>query len=178
MLSTESTALIVIDIQVALARVMHEKDHLIENARKLIQGAKVLGLPIIVTEQYPKGLGRTVPEIAELIDAKPIEKTAFSCCGEAAFVGAVEKLGRSQLVLCGIETHVCVYQTASGLVERGYEVEVAADAVSSRTVSNKLIGLDRMKDAGARLTSVEMALFELLEAAGGDAFKEIIRIVK
>jgi len=177
-LNAESTALVVIDIQVALARVMHEKDRLIENARKLIQGAKVLGLPIIVTEQYPKGLGRTVPEIAELIDAKPIEKTAFSCCGEAAFVEAVEKLGRSQLVLCGIETHVCVYQTASGLAERGYEVEVAADGVSSRTVSNKLIGLDRMKDAGARLTSVEMALFELLEVAGGDAFKEIIKIVK
>ncbi len=178
MLNTDNTALIVIDIQVALTRVMHEKGRLVDNAQKLIEGANALGLPIILTEQYPKGLGHTIPEIAELIEPEPVEKTAFSCCGEEAFVQAVEALGRRQLLLCGIETHVCVYQTARELAERGYEVEVAADAVSSRAVGNKLIGLDRIKTAGAKLTSVEMALFELLKVAEGDAFKQIVRIVK
>jgi nicotinamidase-related amidase len=178
MLNTDSTALIVIDIQVALTRVMHEKDRLIDKARRLVQGANALGLPIILTEQYPKGLGHTIPEIAELIEPEPVEKTAFSCCGEEAFVAAVEALGRRQLLLCGIETHVCVYQTARELAERGYEVEVVADAVSSRTIGNKLIGLDRIKAVGAKLTTVEMALFELLKVAGGDAFKQVVKIVK
>jgi nicotinamidase-related amidase len=178
MLNTDSTALIVIDIQVALTRVMHEKDRLIDNARRLVQGANALGLPIILTEQYPKGLGHTIPEIAELIEPEPVEKTAFSCCGEEAFVAAVEALGRRQLLLCGIETHVCVYQTARELAERGYEVEVVADAISSRTIGNKLIGLDRIKASGAKLTTVEMALFELLKVAGGDAFKQVVKIVK
>jgi nicotinamidase-related amidase len=178
MLNTDSTALIVIDIQVALTRVMHEKDRLIDKARRLVQGANALGLPIILTEQYPKGLGHTIPEIAELIEPEPVEKTAFSCCGEEAFVAAVEALGRRQLLLCGIETHVCVYQTARELAERGYEVEVVADAVSSRTIGNKLIGLDRIKASGAKLTTVEMALFELLKVAGGDAFKQVVKIVK
>jgi nicotinamidase-related amidase len=178
MLNTDSTALIVIDIQVALTRVMHEKDRLIDKARRLVQGANALGLPIILTEQYPKGLGHTIPEIAELIEPEPVEKTAFSCCGEEAFVAAVEALGRRQLLLCGIETHVCVYQTARELAERGYEVEVVADAVSSRTIGNKLIGLDRIKAVGAKLTTVEMALFELLKVAEGDAFKQVVKIVK
>ena len=178
MLNTDSVALIVVDIQDALARVMHEKDRFVDNARRLVQGANALALPVVVTEQYPKGLGRTIPEIAELIEAEPVEKTAFSCCGEEAFMAAVEALGRKQILLCGIETHVCVYQTARELVERGYEVEVVADAVSSRTIGNKLVGLDRIKDSGAKLTTVEMALFELLKAAGGDAFKQIVKIVK
>jgi len=178
MLEIKNTALIVIDVQVALARVMHEKDALIENVRKLVQGAGVLGVPALWTEQYPKGLGRTVPELADLMDSDPIEKTSFNCCGDDAFLAAVEKLGRKQLVLCGIETHVCVHQTAAGLLERGYEVEVAADAVSSRTTGNKLIALDRMKATGATLTSVEMALFELLKVAGTDQFKQMIKIVK
>ncbi len=178
MLDTNGAALIVIDIQEKLAAVMHEKDRLILNARRIVQGAQALGLPIVATEQYPKGLGQTVPEVAELLESAPVEKTAFSCCGEPAFVEAIEALGRKQLLLCGIETHVCVYQTACDLVERGYEVEVVADAVSSRTVANKLIGLDRMKEAGAKLTSVEMALFELLRVARGDAFKTIAKLVK
>lgn len=178
MLTVDSTALMVIDIQDALARVMHEKDRFVDNARRLIQGANALALPVVVTEQYPKGLGHTIPEIAELIESEPVEKTAFSCCGEEAFVAAVEALGRKQILLCGIETHVCVYQTARDLVERGYEVEVVADAISSRTIGNKLVGLDRIKESGAKLTTVEMALFELLKAAGGDAFKQIVKIVK
>lgn len=178
MLEVNDTALIVIDVQVALARVMHEKEALLENVRKLVQGAGVLGVPVLWTEQYPKGLGRTVPELADLMDSDPIEKVSFSCCGDDAFMAAVEKLGRKQLVLCGIEAHVCVYQTAAGLVERGYEVEVAADAVSSRVMGNKLIALDRMKSAGAKLTSVEMALFELLKVAGTEQFKQMIKIVK
>jgi len=177
-LNVDSTALIVIDIQDALTRVMHEKDRLVDAARHLIQGANALALPIIVTEQYPKGLGHTIPEVARLMESEPVEKTAFSCCGEKAFVRAIEALGRKQILLCGIETHVCVYQTARDLVERGYEVEVVADAVSSRTIGNKLIGLDRIKESGAKLTTVEMALFELLKVAGGDAFKQIVKIVK
>ena len=178
MLEVENTVLVVIDVQGKLAQSMHEKDALFENIAKLIKAAGVLEIPIIQTEQYPKGLGPTVPEIAELLPGEPISKVAFSCCGEKRFVEAMEELGRKQVLLCGIETHVCVYQTAVDLLGSGYEVQVVADAVSSRTPGNKAIGLAKMKDAGAGITSVETALFELLKVAEGEKFKAILRIVK
>ncbi|MCK4624429.1 MAG: hydrolase [Phycisphaerae bacterium] len=178
MLKVDNTILVVIDVQGKLAQSMHEKASLFENLTKLIQAAGILEIPIVWTEQYPEGLGPTIPEIAELLPGEAISKVAFSCCGERRFVEAMEKLGRNQVLLCGIETHVCVYQTAIDLLGTAYEVEVVADAVSSRAPDNKAIGLGKMQAAGASITCVETAIFELLEVAGGEKFKAILSIVK
>ncbi|MDK1031067.1 MAG: hydrolase [Planctomycetia bacterium] len=178
MLKVENAVLVVSDGQGSLAEMMHEKEALFDNVKRIIKGAQVLEMPIIVTEQNPAGLGPTLPDIAALIQGEAIAKFAFSCCGEEAFVEALRKLGRRQVLLAGIEAHVCVYQTAVDLIGLGYEVYVVADAVSSRAASNRQTGLDGMAGAGARLTSVEMALFELLKVARGDKFKQILKIVK
>jgi len=178
MLETEDSLLVLVDVQVKLARVIHERDDVIENAGKLVRGALALGLPIIWTEQNPGGIGRTVPALAELLPGKPITKLAFSCCGEPPFVEAVRRSGRKQILLAGIETHICVYQTAVDLLAAGYEVHVASDAVGSRSPRNKAVGLGKIKDAGAAITSVETALFELLKVAEGEKFKAILKIVK
>lgn len=179
MLSVDKCALVVIDIQGKLARLMHQKESLFENARKLITGFQVLGAPIIVTEQYPKGLGPTIPEIAGLFsDFRPLPKVAFSCCGDEGFQRELRSVNRQQVLVCGIETHVCVYQTVMDLLASRYHVEVVADAVSSRTADDRQTGLQRLRDEGARITSVEMALFELMRVAGGPKFKEVSQIVK
>jgi len=180
MIECDNTVLVVVDIQEKLARVIHERDALVSAADKLIRGAAALGLPVVHTEQNPDGLGPTVPELAQHLDGEPITKLAFSCCGEPAFTEALAATaaGRQKVLLAGIETHVCVYQTAADLLAADYEVHVVADAVGSRTPENRAIGLARMKDAGAQVTSVEMALFELLQVAEGPAFKAILKIVK
>lgn len=179
MLSPEKTVLLVVDVQGKLAHAMHDKDALFSNLQKIIRGAQVLAVPIIVTEQNPEGLGPTITEIAPLLGTiRPISKLNFSCCANEQFMRELESLGRSQILLTGIETHICVYQTAVGLLDRGYEVQVVADAVTSRTPENKAIGLERVKDAGAKLTSTEMALYELLQIAEGPKFKEILKLVK
>ena len=178
MLELKNTLLAVVDIQVKLARAIHQREDLIQSARKLINGILALEAPVIFTEQSPDGLGPTVPEVAELLRGEPIKKISFSCCGEGAFNEAVGRVGRKQILLAGMETHVCVYQTAFDLLAAGYEVHVISDAVSSRTAANRAIGLAKMKNAGAHITSVETALFELLKVAEGPKFKEILKIVK
>ena len=179
MLDRNDTALILIDLQVKLARAIHAAAELIANCVKLIRGLQALEVPILVTEQNPAGLGPTVPEAAELLaPVEPITKLSFSCCGEPAFTHALKGLGRKQLLLAGMETHVCVYQTAADLASGGYEVQIVADAVSSRDPGDKAVGLARARAAGATITSVETALFELLNVAEGDAFHRIIEIVK
>ncbi len=179
MLKLDDTALVVIDVQDKLAQLMHNRTELFKNLRLMIQGAQVLGIPILVTEQYPKGLGPTVPEVSELLRGiQPITKNAFSCCGERAFMLALEPLGRRQILLTGIETHVCVHQTALDLLGAGYAVQVIADAVSSRTAENRHIGLAKMRDAGVVITSTETALFELIRVAEGPLFKQISKLVK
>ena len=178
MLNPQDAVLVVIDIQGKLAGLMHEREALYDNAAKMIKGAQVLEIPVIWTEQNPDGLGPTILEIAKLMQTEPIPKFAFSCCGEAKFMQALRDINRRQVLLTGIETHVCVYQTAVELLADGYEVHVVADAVSSRTFANKRLGLARMKDAGAKITGTEMALFEMLKVAQGDKFKQIIKIVK
>lgn len=179
MLKIEHASLLIVDVQGKLAHLMHEKELLFENLQTLIKGIRVLGVPILYVEQNPGGLGPTIPEIANLItDVAPISKMSFSSCRNERFVHALKKLNRKQVLIAGIETHICVYQTAVGLVDMGYEVQVVTDAVSSRSPQNKAVGLQKIRGAGAALTSVETALFELLEAAEGDAFKAILRIVK
>ena len=179
MLDLENTALVIVDVQDKLARVMSDRDELFLNFQKLIKGMQALGVPIIVAEQYPQGLGRTVPELAQLLpDVQPIAKLSFSCCGEEHFLREIKVLDRRQVLVAGIESHVCVYQTVVDLLGLGYEVQVVSDSVSSRTVENKKIGLEKMRSAGANITSTEMALFELLKVARGEVFKEISRIVR
>ncbi len=179
MLAVDKCTLVVIDIQGKLAQLMYQKESLFENARKLIRGAQILEIPIIVTEQYPKGLGPTIPEIAALFpNFKPLPKVSFSCCGDEGFLREMKAVNRKQILICGIETHVCVYQTTVDLIASGYEVHVVADVISSRTAENRELGIERMLDEGAKLTSVEMALFELMRVAEGPKFKEVSKIVK
>ena len=179
MLTPENTILVMIDIQEKLTRAMLDKEALVENAAKMVSGAKILEVPIIRTEQNPNGLGRTVPELEELLgDVEPITKLSFSCCGEPHFMEALQKFARKQILIGGIESHVCVYQTVLDLASLGYEVQALADVVSSRTAENRNIGLERCREAGASITSVETALFEILRAAEGDKFKQMLKVVK
>jgi nicotinamidase-related amidase len=179
MLNINNTLLLVIDIQGKLASMMHDKIAVYENVKRLIKGARVLEMPIIWTEQYPEGIGATIPEIAKTLDGfKPIPKMTFSCCRNDEFLNALKATNRKQILVTGIETHICVYQTTLELLDAGYEVEVVADAVSSRTPQNKEIGLQKMKTAGAGITGTETALYELLKVAKGPEFKQILKIVK
>lgn len=177
MLRRENTILVVVDIQGNLARVMDDQTFLIENNRKLIKGIKALGIPIMVTEQIP--LGATIPEIAELLpDLKAFTKDSFSCCAEDNFMDTIRNANRRQILITGIEAHVCVYQTAVDLISMGYEIHLVADAVSSRTARNREIGVRKLLNGGAFLTSVEMALFELLKTAVDPQAKELFKIIK
>ena len=179
MLKMENVALLLVDIQGNLAHSMHGKELLFKNLQKLIKGIQVLGIPILWTEQNPQGLGPTIPEIADLLsNIQPISKMSFSCCQNDRFVQALKALNRKQVLIAGIEAHVCIYQTAVDLVDLGYEVQVVTDAISSRKIENKEIGLQKMRDSGVSLTSVETALFELLKKAEGEQFREILKIVK
>jgi len=178
-LNAKNTALVLIDFQEKLFPAMYDKDKLLRNVVKLIRGAKVLEIPIILTEQYPKGLGPTVPEIKSLVpDIKPVEKVCFNCCDDDQFCTELDGLKRKQLLIAGIEAHICVYQTAIALVGTGYDVQVVGDCVASREPENKVTALSRMVGEGVSLTTVEMALFELLKEAKGDKFKQISNIVK
>jgi len=179
MLATDDTVLLIVDVQGKLAHLMHEKDILVDNIRKTIKGAQVLEIPIIVTEQYPEGLGSTIPEVAGLFEnPDTISKTSFSCCGDGRFMQILNDLHPENVLVAGIETHVCVYQTVRDLLKANYAVQIIADAVSSRTKFNKQIGLKKIIKAGAEITSVETVLFEMLREAGGEKFKKILEIVK
>ena len=175
----ERAALAVIDIQERLLPVMHEKDRVVRNSVRLIQAAAILNVPVLVTEQYRKGVGVTVPEVAAVIPGfAPVEKLAFSCCGADGFVQSLRGKGVSDVILCGIEAHVCVTQTCLDLLDEGFRPFVVTDAISSRTVENHQSGIARMRDAGAVIVSSEMILFELLGRAGTEEFKQILPLVK
>ena len=179
LLIPDNTVLVAIDFQERLFPVMHDKERLLRQVVKLIQGAVVLDIPVILTEQYPKGLGPTLPEISALLpDVKPIEKSCFSCCDAESFNNSLKATNRKQVLICGIEAHICVYQTAVALNRAGYEVQVVADCVSSRDPENKTVSLFKMGTAGITPTTMETALFELLKVASGDKFKQISNIVK
>ena len=169
-------ALVVVDVQEAFRPAVLGFDEVAANVAVLVRGARVLGLPVLVTEQYPQGLGRTVPEVAGHLDGiEPIEKVCFSAAQAEGFAGALD---RDQVLLCGIEAHVCVNQTAEDLLADGREVHVAADAVTSRTAANRDLGLHKMERSGAIVTSVETALFELLGRAGTPEFKEVQALIR
>jgi nicotinamidase-related amidase len=179
MLNVDNTALVIIDVQGKLATLMHEKDRLFANLVRITKGAQALNLPILWNEQLPDKLGPTIPELKELLKGQePIVKNTFSCWGNATFKKALGPLSVKNTLLVGIETHVCVYQSAVDLIEEGFDVHLVVDAVSSRFDYNYDLGIERIKELGARLTSVEMSLFEMLKVAEGDAFKQVIQIVK
>ena len=179
MLNIENTILIAIDFQEKLMQVMHQKEKLVENTRKLLRGLQVLEVPVIFTEQNPRGLGLTHNEISAVFsDFRPLPKLSFSCCGDREIMKEIGSSGRNQFLVAGIEAHVCVYQTAVDLLRLGYEVQVVVDCISSRSPENLAIAVERLKSEGIKITGTEMVLFELLRKAEGTKFKEISRIVK
>ncbi len=175
----ENTTCLVIDIQEKLFPVMNGKEDLLKNCRILIQGLQILHIPIIVTQQYTKGLGKTIPEISSLIeDFSFIEKRDFSCCGEPEVIGRLKQSDVKNIVLCGIEAHVCVLQTALDLKEKGWIPVVVADAVTSRHARNYEISLERFRFEGIMVTSAESLLFELTGTSSAPEFKSISALVK
>jgi nicotinamidase-related amidase len=174
-LDADRTALIVVDVQEGFRKAIPDFDRVARATATLIEGAEALGVPIVITEQYPKGLGETAPEVAEHLPegTEPLEKVCFSAADAEGF----DLGGRDQALVCGIETHVCVNQTVLDLLGSGAEVQVAEDAVASRSAENREVGLHKMERAGAVLTSVETALFELLGRAGTDEFKRIQKLI-
>jgi len=179
MLKIKDACFVLVDVQGKLAQSMDQKEQLFENLIILIKGMKKLNIPMLWMEQIPEKLGPTLPEFSELLThIKPFWKSSFSGCGSAPFREALVELNRKQVIIAGIETHICVYQTTVDLLDLGYHVEVVCDAVSSRTLDNKSIGLKRIKNAGANQTSTEMVLFELLKNADHPEFKEIAKLVK
>lgn len=179
-LRPEDCALAVIDIQEKLLPAIYEKDRLVRNAQLLVRLADILSLPIVVSTQYVKGLGPTVEEISSLLPpAKTVDKLEFGCFGNGEYCSTVAGLAnRNTLLFCGVESHICVMQTALGALNQGLNVHVAADAVSSRTELNWKLGLNRMQAAGAVLSSTEMMIYELLGKSGTPAFKEMLKHLK
>src|SRR5690625_2238361 len=179
MIHVDETALVIVDVQGKLAKIMHQSKEMLTNLERMIQGANVLDIPIIWLEQYPKGLGPTSDEVKQhLTNLSPIAKMTFSACNNDEFKEALEQLNCQSILLTGIESHICVYQTARDLLKEDYYVETVVDCISSRTVGNKEIGLEKMKQLGAHATSVEMALFDLMGSAEHPNFKEISKIIK
>lgn len=174
-LDPKRAALVVIDVQEAFRKAVPDFPEVAGATGVLVEGAKVMEIPIAITEQYPKGLGHTAPEVTEHLpdEVKPIEKLCFSAPEAEGF----DLGGRDQALVCGIETHVCVNQTVLDLLAEGIEVHVARDAVGSRTAENKELGLRKVERAGAWLTSVETALFELVRRAGTDEFKAVQKLI-
>jgi nicotinamidase-related amidase len=178
MLDKNSTALIFIDIQEKLFRLMHQKEALLRSCKQMIAGAKTMGLPMVWAEQYPQGMGPTLPELADLMDGQPISKKCFSCWAHPDLRQAIQNTGCQHFLLMGIETHICVAQSACDLIQKGYQVHVLKDCVSSRTLENKNLGIQRVRKEGGTASSVEMSLFEMLGAAEGESFQNILSIIK
>ncbi|MBI5661281.1 MULTISPECIES: hydrolase [Ignavibacterium] len=178
-LRKETSALLIIDLQEKILPVIKNIDSVLENTIKLIKGFKILQLPIFYTEQYPKGLGPTSSRILEELNRySAIQKMSFSCFGAENLFNEFRQKRLSQIVVCGVESHVCVQQTVLDLIANDFQVNVVADAVSSRREFDFLIALERMRTLGAEITTAESILFELLEVCGTTEFKEISKIIK
>jgi nicotinamidase-related amidase len=179
LLDRRQTALLVIDIQDRVHAVMRYREAVEANALKLIRGCQLLQAPIFLTEQYPKGLGHTISSIRQALQtALPLQKTTFSCCGSEELMQALQAKGIKQVVLAGIETHVCVLQTALDLLARNFQVHVVRDAVSSRRELDHQTALQRLAQAGAIVTTAEAVLFELMARADIAEFKDVSKLIK
>jgi nicotinamidase-related amidase len=179
-LDRSDALVLLVDVQERLSRAMPEDAlaQLLRNAEVLLRAAGRLGLPVVASEQYPKGLGHTLPSLRALLEEPPIEKVAFSCANSEAVANAIAKTGRRQVVLLGMESHVCVFQTGRDLLRSGLYVFVPQDAVASRAEANRQLGLRLMEKAGATVTSTETVLFDLLGQAGTPEFKELSALIK
>jgi len=179
LLNKENTGLVIVDVQEKLMGVMGQRERVIDRVSKLLDLARVFQLPVIVTEQNPKNLGPTLPAIRETLPAyEPIEKIHFNCCDIDAFNDCVERNGLRNIILTGVEAHVCVFQTCVSLLDRGYRVHVPHHAVDSRTEDNWRIGLSLMQEAGATITSTETVIFQILKMAGTPEFKALLKSIK
>ncbi len=176
----DATAILVVDVQERLAAAMPKEtlERLVANVGILLEAAKTLGVRVIASEQYPKGLGPTLPAIAEKLPSPPLAKMTFDACSDLAIARALESLAPRTVIVAGMEAHVCVFQTARELVKRGHRTVVLADAVSSRREENRVLGLSLCEKAGATIAPTETVLFDLLERAGTDAFKTISKLVR
>jgi nicotinamidase-related amidase len=179
-LARERATLVVVDLQTKLVPAVVEHERLVKNGVLLLRLARVLQLPVVLTTQYSKGLGPALPEVlAEAPGVVPVDKASFSCFGDQGFLDRLRSLaGRGQLLVAGVESHICVAQTVLGALAAGYQVHVASDAVSSRSTDNHRVGLARMERAGALLSSTEMAAYELLERSDVEAFKKMLPYFK
>jgi nicotinamidase-related amidase len=178
-LRREDTLLVVVDMQEPFLRGIHERGKLLANVLLLMEAAQILALPVIATTQYAARMGAVIPEVAgKLSTASTIDKMAFSCAGEPEFMKALAASGRRQIVLCGVETHICVSQTALDLAAQGYQVHVVADGVSARTLEQHKLGMERIRDCGGLPCAAEAAVYELLREAGSPEFKAILQLVK
>ena len=180
-LRPEETLLVVVDMQEPFLRGIHERARLTDNVRLLVQAAGILSVPVLTTVQYAARMGSFVAEIAEVLPdsrREPLDKLTFSCAGSPEFCAALAALGRRRILLCGVETHICVSQTALDLVQGGYQVHVAADAVSARSLEKHKLGMERMRDSGVLPCAAEAAVYELLGEAGTPQFKSILALVK
>ncbi|NTU68052.1 MAG: hydrolase [Chlorobiaceae bacterium] len=179
MISPKDTLLLVVDVQGKLASLVSNAALVEKNIGKLLRACKLLDLPVLYTEQYPKGLGHTVEPLKELLgELVPFEKISFSCCGSGDFMKRLRSMGRNDILVVGMEAHICVYQTCVELLDFGYNVHIITDAVSSRSEQNRQLGIHCIERLGGVPTSTEMAIFELLRVAEGDTFREISKIVK
>ena len=179
MLEIKNSCLVIVDVQGKLAQLMHDKERLFSNLDVLARSANMLDMKILVCRQNPKALGDVIDELLPHIEGvEPGDKKVFSCCGSDVFNVQLEAAKVKNVILCGIESHICVTQTAIDLIEKGYAVHVVADAVSSRTGSNKRIGIKRMAQEGAKVSSTEMVLFELLKTAEHAKFRDIAKLIK
>jgi nicotinamidase-related amidase len=178
-LDRQNTLLVVVDMQEPFLRGIHEPGRLTENVRLLTSAAAILQVPVLSTTQYAARMGGLVTEIAETLapETVPLDKMCFSCVGAEGFLDGVASFGRSQILLCGVETHICVAQTALDLTHHAYQVHVAADAVSSRTGEKHKLGMERMRDSAVLPCAAEAAVYELLREAGTSEFKSVLRLV-
>lgn len=179
-LDREQAVLVVIDVQERLVPAMPKKVYkrLRKTIDMMVKAAGELGVPVVTTEQYPRGLGHTVSELDSACKQTVIEKVSFGCCGEPTFMDKLKELGRSQVIVTGMEAHVCVYQTVLGLLESGYHVHLVSDAICSRNKPDYLAGVDNARSAGAVVTTAETALFQMLQQAGTPEFKAVSNLVK
>jgi len=178
-LNKENTGLLIIDVQEKLMQVMGKKEGVIENINRLLLLSKLFDLPVILTEQYPKWLGPTLPELTEsLLAYEPITKFHFNCCDLAAFNNRLDSEDLTNIIITGVESHICVFQTCLSIIERGYKVHVPQDAVDSRTEENWRVGLDLMKQAGAVITSTETVIYQILKKTGTKEFKKMLKVMR
>lgn len=179
MLNKDNTGLIIVDIQGKLAHSVSNSDSLIENCQKLIKGVKALGLPIVWLEQNPEKLGETAEELRVLLDdGQPITKFSFDACEESLFTQAVQKSGKSSWLVCGIEAHICVFQTAISLKNQGNEVHFVSDCTSSREMANKELAVRRLIQGGVTITGLEMCLYELVKDCRTPEFREVLNLIR